>query len=154
MSTVTQDAAARANDGPTLVDARAPRFGQAITASGLALGIALQQPLLVYAVAAALLTAVLTRWRYDPYGLLWRLLVGTVVGRGEREPAAPHRFAKLLGAVGTTLASALFLAGFPLPAYVVAGLIAVPAALGATTGLCIGCRMYRGVSFFRRLDVV
>lgn len=152
--TAARDPTAPEDGGVALVDPRAPRFGQAITAGGLALGVALREPVLVYAVAAVLLTAVLSRWKYDPYGLLWRRLVGTVVQAVEPEPAAPHRFAKLLGAVGTTLASALLVGGPPLAAYAVAGLVAVAAGLAATTGICIGCRMYRSVALFRRLDVV
>lgn len=136
------------------VDPRAPRFGQALTALGLGVGILLQLPVLIYAVAAVLLTAVLTRWRYDPYGILWRVLVAPTVEPNEPEPAAPHRFAKLMGAVGTGVASALLLLDVTIAGYVVAGVIAIPAGLGATTGFCLGCRMYKSVAFFRRLDVV
>lgn len=141
-------------DGVARVDPRAPRFGQTITASGLALGIVLGSAVPIYAVAAILLTAVLSRWRYDPYGVVWRHLVVPRIGRVEPEPAAPHRFAKLLGAVGTALASALLLVGLSVAGFAIAGLVAVAAGLAATTGICLGCRMYRGVSLFRRLDVV
>jgi hypothetical protein len=138
-----------------LVDPRAPRFGQALTASGLFLGILIDAPILVYLVTAVLLTAVVTRWRYDPYATLWRLMVLPAVSPAEEpEPAAPHRFAKLLGTVGTSLASLLLLAGIPLAGYALAGAVAVAAGLAAVTGLCIGCRLYRQVSFFRQHSIL
>lgn len=137
-----------------LVDPRAPRFGQTITATGLLAGIVLQLPAFVLAVAVLLVVPVLSGWRIDPYGLLWRRLVGPALEPEEPEPAAPHRFARLLGAVGTTLASVLILADVPLAGYAVAGAVALAAGLAAVTGICLGCRMYRGVSIFRRLDVV
>lgn len=149
------DEAERASPDVTQVDPRAPRFGQTLTASFLLLGIALREPLLVVLVAVALNTALLSGWRVDPWGLLWKHLALPVVGPPEeREPAAPHRFAKLLGAVGTAAATVLVVAGFPTAGYVIAGVVAAAAGLAAVTGICIGCRMYRQVSFFRRLDVL
>lgn len=139
---------------PPLVDPRAPRFGQAITASALVLGVVFQAPAFVYAVAAILVVSVVSRWRLDLYAVLWRRVVLPAVEPATPEPAAPHRFAKLMGATGTALASALLVAGVPLAGYAIAGLVAMAAGLAATTGICLGCRMYRSVSFFHRFDVV
>lgn len=146
----------------TLVDPRAPRFGQAITATGLVLGIALREPLFVVAVAVVLAVSFLSGWRLDLYGFLWRNAVLPVVGPpAEREPAAPHRFAKLMGAGFTVLASAALLGAslvdeptLALAGYAVAGLVAALAGLAAATDICLGCKMYQQVSFFRRLGVV
>lgn len=156
MATETGSASTGAEpSGIDQVDPRAPRFGQTLTATGLLAAIALDRPAFLFAVAAVLVTAVVSRWRLDLWALLWRHVALPVVGRPtEREPAAPHRFAKLIGATGTALASAFVLAGFPLAAYVVAGGVAAAAALAATTGICLGCRMYRQVAFARRLNVV
>lgn len=137
-----------------VVDPRAPRFGQAITATGLLAGIAFDRPGLIFLVTAILVVAVASGWRFDPYALLWRRLAGTVIEPETPEAAAPHRFAKLLGAAGTTLASALILGGAPVAGYGVAGAVAFAAGLAATTGICLGCRMYRSVSLFRRLNFV
>lgn len=137
-----------------LVDPRAPRFGQAITTTLLLVGIAFGQPPAIYAVAIVLGAAVVSGWRLDLYAVLWRAL-GPVAGApAEREPAAPHRFARLLGAVGTALASALLLAGFAVAGYAVAAAVAAAAGLAATTGLCLGCRLYREVGAARRLGVL
>jgi hypothetical protein len=141
--------------GVALVDPRAPRFGQALTALFLLAGIGLVEPRLVVAVAVVLVTAVGTGYRVDLWGALWRHAAARAVGRtAEREPAAPHRFAKLLGAVMTALASGLLLAGVPVAGYAIAGVVALLAGLAAATGVCLSCRMYRGVALFRRLGVV
>lgn len=153
----------------SLVDPRAPRFGQALTATGLTVAIALREPLLVVAVAAVLCTAVASGWRLNLYGVLWRHLAVPVVGAtDDPEPAAPHRFATLMGAGFTGLATVAFAAdavlapaavaaGLSAPAlagYALAGVVAALAGLAAITDICVGCRMYQQVSFFRRLGVV
>lgn len=146
----------------TRVDPQAPRFGQVITASALVVGIALGEPLFVLAVAVILGTAVLSGWRLDLYATLWRRVMVRIVGPPtEREPAAPHRFAKLLGASFTTIATVLLYAApvvdvpaLSLAGYAVAGLVALLAAVAGIGDYCIGCKMYRQVGFFRRLDVV
>ncbi|WP_290817594.1 DUF4395 domain-containing protein [Halovivax sp.] len=138
-----------------LVDPRAPRFGQAITATLLLAGAAAGAPALVYAVAAILGLAALTRWRLDLYAVTWRRLAIPIVGAPpEREPATPHRFAKLLGAGGSLIASLLLVLGLFLPGFAIAAFVGLLAALGATTGFCLGCQMYRQVSVLRRRGVL
>jgi hypothetical protein len=156
MATATSTARSSRSEGEhTLVDPRAPRFGQAITASGLLLGVVLQTPAFVFAIALILNTAVWSRWKYHPYTLVWRRAVApTLDAPDDPEPAAPHRFATLIGAAGTALASIAIIAGYPLAGYAVAGAVAAAAGLGAVTGFCLGCHMYRSVSVFRRLSVV
>lgn len=140
---------------PRRVDPRAPRFGQAITATLLAVGVVLSEPLLVYLVAGILVLAVVSQWRIDLYALLWRHGASRLVERPtDMEAAAPHRFAKLLGATGTTVAAGLLAAGAPVAGFAIAGIVAVLAGLAATTGLCLGCKMYRQVSFLRRHELV
>ncbi len=149
------DTAAETTTETPVVDPRAPRFGQGLTALGLGLGIVFDLEVLVYAVTLVLLLAVVSGWRLDFYALLWRTVVRPALGRGvEPEPAAPHRFARLLGAVGTSLASVCLIVGFTSPGYVIAGAIAGLAALAAITGLCVGCRLYRQVQFVQRLGIV
>lgn len=158
MSLTTSDtAAARTTDEPSViyVDPRAPRFGQTLTTVFLLAGIVLAEPLLIGFVAVVLATAVVSRWRVDLWAFLWRRAMIPLVGKpAEREPAAPHRFAKLLGATGTTLAVGAFVVGVPLVGYGIAGLVAVAAGLAAVTNICLGCRLYRQVSFVRRAGLV
>ncbi len=111
--------------------------------------------MLVYAVAAILGLAVVSRWRLDPYRLCWEHVVIPVLGRpDDPEPAAPHRFSKLLGAVGAGTASVLIGVGIPTAGYALAALVALLAGLAATTGFCLGCRMYRQASFLRSRGVL
>lgn len=143
--------------GTPAVDPRAPRFGQAVTATLAGVGVVLAEPLLVASVAVLLGTAVLSRWRVDVVAVVWRRLVVPLVGASaEREPATPHRFAKVVGAALTVVATPLVLIGGPLATvgYVLAAVVVVLAGLGATTGFCLGCRMYEEVALVRRLGVV
>lgn len=77
---------------------------------------------------------------------------------GERELAAPHRFAKLLGATFTAVTRGFLLVGSAAGAEIVATLgfvvvatVAVLATIGAGLNICVGCRMYEQVAFFRWL---
>lgn len=139
------------------VDPRAPRFGQGITATIALTGVALQEPLFAYAVTVLLVVPVLTRWRIDPYGLLWKHGIRRLLEPpAETESPIPHRFARVIGAVMTTMASAGLLAGaatdtslLALAGYGALAVVGLLAALSAVTGFCLGCRMYQQVSLFR-----
>lgn len=152
----TEDGASSSTMGDgAVVDPRAPRFGQAITAIVLAVGVLTQRPEFVYAVAVVLGVAVLSRWRFDLYAFLWQTGGARVFsGSSRREAAAPHRFAKLLGAVFTTVASLLFVGGFDLVGYAVAVAVVGLATLSAGFGYCVGCRLYREVSYAQSLGWV
>lgn len=140
---------------PMMVDPRAPRFGQAVTATLLAIGIVTQHPGFVYAVTAILGVAAVSGWRVDLYSFIWQELLRPVVGTPtSTDAAAPHRFAKLVGAVFTLVASLLLVSGFATAGYVVAGIVMVLAGIAAAFDLCVGCRLYREVAFFQRLGWV
>ncbi len=151
-----------AADGVTLMDPRAARFGQTITMLVLVLGLALQEPLFIVAIAVILNAAVLSKWRLDLYEFIWKKAVIPLIGKPNKtEPAAPHRFAKLMGATMSAVASILLVAGpmaslpvFELIGYGVTFLLAGAAAIGGVGNYCIGCKIYRQVAFFRRLGVV
>lgn len=138
-----------------MVDPRAPRFGQTLTTLGFGSAIVLDVPILVYAVAIVMAAAVVSGWRVDLYAFMWRHLLIPIVGKpSEREAAAPHRFARVMGAIFGAVGSALLLAGFTLAGYAAVGIVVVLASIAATTGLCVGCKMYRQVQFFQRLGIV
>jgi len=141
-----------------MVDPRAPRFGQAITALGLAVGILLQQPLFIYAITGILAVSVLSRWRLDLYALVWRRVMLRIVGAPTvREHAAPHRFAKLLGALFTAIASVSLLVGgatgiaiVAIGGYAVASTVVVLAVAASAFDYCVGCKLYPQLSFVRQ----
>lgn len=158
----TAEATSQSQSGVSMVDPRAPRFGQTVTMTVLLVAIALQAPVFVLAVAVVLNVAVLSSWRANLYGLVWRRLLIPVVGRPhETEPAAPHRFASLMGA-GMSLVATALLFGAPaldvpalaLAGYAVALVHAGMAAIGGVGDYCIGCKMYRKVAYVRRLGLV
>ncbi len=144
------------------IDPRAPRFGQGITATVALAGVVLQEPALVYAITLLLVVPVVTRWRVDPYGMLWKHGMRRLLDPPEEpESPIPHRFARVVGAVMTSLATALLLAGggvgisaIVLAGFAFAAVVGLLAALGAVTGFCLGCRMYRQVSLFRELRIL
>lgn len=141
----------------SLVDPRAPRFGQAATATLAAVAVVLGDPLPVAVLALVLGGAVVSRWRVDAWAALWRHVVAPLVDPPtEREPAAPHRFAKLVGAAFAAVATPLVLVGGPLAVvgYALVATVVVLAALGAATGFCLGCRLYEQVGVFRRAGVL
>lgn len=144
------------------VDPRGPRFGQATTAVLALTGAVVQMSVAVYALLALLAVPVLSRWRIDPYRFLWRRVALRVVGPPEQvESAIPHRFARLIGAVLATLAAGLLLVGsvtgvgvLAVGGYAVAAVVGSVAVLSATTGICVGCRMYRQLGLFRDLGLL
>lgn len=154
---VTRNRSASVDDqgrSADMVDPRAPRFGQAITASGLFAGVILDVPALIYAVALVLFVSAASRWQLDLYGVVFKRLVKPRLAPADPESAVPHRFAKLIGVVGTAIATGFLVFGFAFAGYTVAVIVALAAGLAATTGYCIGCRMYRQVSLFQRLSLV
>jgi hypothetical protein len=134
------------------VDPRAPRFGQGVTSVFTVAALALQEPALVFAIALILGVPVLSGWRIDPYRVLWQQGVRSVIGPPpELEAAAPHRFARLMGAIVTGAGSVAILGGAPLVGFGLVAVVAVLALLGATTGFCLGCRLYGQVRLVQRL---
>lgn len=164
MTSATPTGSSESGSGSTLthIDPRAPRLGQTVTMSVLVTGIILQEPLLILSIAIVLNVALLTGWRINLYGLFWRYIVIPVLGKPDRpEPASPHRFAQLMGASMSGVAVVLLFGGgwtgivqLVFLGYAVAVVHAGAAGLGGLGGICIGCRMYKQVAFFRRWGVV
>jgi len=129
----------------TMVDVNVPRFNQALVTVLTALAFLLDAPWLV-AITAAILAvsyvggaglAVFTqlyvralRPRLDPDG------------PSELEPAAPPRFAQLLGALFLTAASVAFSVGLTAAGWGLTLVVTALAALAATTRICVGCLLY------------
>lgn len=139
-----------------MVDPRAPRFGQAVTTALAFGGVVFQEPAVIYVLTTLLVVAVASRWRVDPYRFLWRQVRRFVGPPSETESALPHRFARVVGAIFTTVASTcLLVAGstgiglFALAGYGIVLIVGFLAALGAFANFCLGCRMYRQLSLFK-----
>lgn len=150
------------SSGVTMMDPRAARFGQTVTMTVLLVAIGFQEPLLILAIAVVLNAAVFSGWRLNLYGTVWRRVMIPLVGNPEEtEAAAPHRFAKLMGASMSGVATILLFGGpaigiseIAILGYGVALMHAGAAAAGGVADYCIGCRMYRQVGYFRRLGIL
>ena len=125
------------------VDVNVPRFNQAMVAGLIAVAFVVQWWPLVALVTVVL---ALTRFAGPDWGLFTQLYRRAVRprlrGSVETEPAAPPRFAQLLGTVFLSGATGAFVAGWAVVGWVIALAVFVLAALAATTRLCVGCIIY------------
>ncbi|WP_137723325.1 DUF4395 domain-containing protein [Prescottella subtropica] len=141
---------------PQQVDVRGPRFAAWVTTavlvavlivstvSPLAAGILLAAQAVVFAIGA------LAGPRRSPYGRLFAALVAPRLGPvTEREPAAPLRFAQLVGLVFAVVGTAGFLTGAGLVGAVATGFALFAALLNAAFGVCLGCQIYPLVARLR-----
>jgi hypothetical protein len=105
--------------------------------------IALDQPWLLPVIAFGFWARVLTGPRLSPLGLLVTRIVVPALNRPPKHvPGPPKRFAQGVGAVFSTTALVLHVAGATGPSYIVLGLLAGAAALEAVVGLCLGCKVF------------
>jgi hypothetical protein len=126
------------------IDPRGHRFGAALSLVILGLGFAAQVPLVVPAVAIALGVSALFGTRYSILGRPWPM-VRPLLRLGpptELESELPPRFAQLLGALGLAFASLLLAGGAQGAGWLLAAGVAGLQLVLATTGYCLGCRLY------------
>jgi hypothetical protein len=135
------------------VDARAPRFNQAIIGiAALAAYVVGWWPLL--ALAALQLALTLTFGPRLCLGcLVYFKLVRPRLGSGPVKDARPVRFANLVGFVFLAAASIAHLAHFPRLGWALGMTVAALALLAAVSGLCVGCEMYRLLARLRGIGV-
>ena len=127
------------------VDVNVPRFNQAVVALLTAFGFVLAQPWLVVMTFAILAVS----WTAGPtVAPLTRLYVRVVRprlqpdGPTEFEPAAPPRFAQLIGAVFLGVASFALVAGWETLGWALTLVVTALATLAAATRICVGCILY------------
>ncbi|MCM6772983.1 DUF4395 domain-containing protein [Nocardia sp. CDC159] len=131
------------------VDVRGPRFAAWITTGVLVLVLiaaAFSRPLaavliglqtIVFAIGA------INGPRRSPYGLLYAKLVAPRVGPPtETEPAAPVRFAQLVGFVFAAISLLGFAFGSAVVGTIFAAFALFAAFLNAAFGICLGCKIY------------
>lgn len=126
------------------IDPRGHRFGAGLSVAFLISGFLAQVPLVVPAIGAALGVSALFGTRYSILGRPWPA-VRRALRLGppkELESEFPPRFAQLLGFAGLTVATALLVVGQTGAGWLVAGAVAALQVVLATTGYCLGCRLY------------
>ena len=125
------------------IDPRGPRFGALVTLVVFVVVLITGSVWLLAAqglVFAAGLTLGLPR---SPYGLLYRWLIRPRLGPpAELEPAAPPRFAQLVGLVFAVAGLIGYLTGATVLGVVATGFALVAAFVNAAVGLCLGCEAY------------
>ncbi len=127
------------------VDVNVPRFNQAIVALLTALGFVFGQQWLVVATFAILAVSWAAGPTIAPLTQLYTRVVRPRVqpdGPTEFEPAAPPRFAQLIGAVFLGGASFALVAGWETFGWALTLVVTALATLAAATRICIGCILY------------
>lgn len=126
-----------------VIDARAPRFNQATIGTLSAVAVLTGAWWLLALLALQLIVGLRFGRRYCLPCVLYFEVVQPRVGEGEIEDSRPPRFANIVGAVFLSSATISYAAGLTGLGQVLGGIVAVLALLAASTGLCVGCEIYR-----------
>jgi hypothetical protein len=130
-------------DDTAVIDARAPRFSQAVIGIGSLLAITTGPWWLVAVLSAQLAIGLVFGRRWCLPCVLYFEVVQRLFGEGPLEDSRPPRFANLVGAVVLGLATAAFLLGWETVGVVLGALVAALALLASATGFCTGCEAYK-----------
>ncbi|MDQ3646112.1 MAG: DUF4395 family protein [Actinomycetota bacterium] len=126
-----------------VIDSRAPRFNQVVVGVvTLAAAITGWWPL-VAIMAAQLIVGLLFGRRYCLPCVIYFEVIQPRFGEGSIEDSRPPRFANIVGAAFLGASTVAFLTGFASAGRVLAGIVSVLALFAATTGICVGCEIYR-----------
>ena len=125
------------------VDPRGQRFGAALSALILAISFGLGLPWIAILVGANLAVAALFGTRFFLPGRPWRVVRRVLrLGPAEPEHEYPPRFAQALGATFIGIGTVLFILGLTPAGWLLVGAVTGLQVLLATTGVCVGCRLY------------
>jgi hypothetical protein len=141
--------AAQVNFDPTVVDVRAPRFNQAVVAllAGLAVTTGFW-PLLTLVGLQLAVSARFGRQYCLPCVFYFRFIQPRLTP-GPLEDVRAPRFANIIGAVVLLSASVAYAIGLNAVGAVLGLMVAVLAGLATSTGLCVGCEIYRALAAVR-----
>lgn len=126
-----------------VIDARAPRFNQAVVGLGSLVAALTGFWPIVAVLALQLGIGLRFGRRYCLPCLVYFELVQARLGEGPIEDSRPPRFANQIGVTVLTASSLGYVIGLTLLGTALAGLVAALALLAASTGLCVGCELYR-----------
>ncbi len=125
------------------IDPRGQRFGAGVSAIVLGVAFLAGSPWLAVLVGLNLALSSALGTRLFLPGRAWPLIRRTLrLGPAEPEHEYPPRFAQALGAVFIGLAALAFLGDLTAVGWLLAGAVAGLQTLLATTGICVGCRLY------------
>ena len=126
-----------------MIDARAPRFNQAVVGAVALLGAIFGWPLAWAVLSVQLVIGLTIGRRFCLTCLAYFALVQPRFGEGPLEDARPPRLANMLGAAFLGAAAASWWLGGTAIATTLGVLVAVLALTAAATGFCAGCEVYR-----------
>jgi Domain of unknown function (DUF4395) len=132
-----------------VIDARAPRFNQATIAVVSAVALLTGWWWLLALLALQLIGGLTFGRRWCLPCVLYFEVVQPRLGEGTVEDARPPRFANKVGAAFLSAAALAYLVGLPAVGAVLGGIVGLLALLAATTGLCVGCELYKLLARFR-----
>ena len=135
--------AAHPYDDTSVIDARAPRFNQAVVGTVSVLAVTVGPWWLLALLGAQLAIGLTFGRRYCLPCVAYYELVQPRFGEGRLEDSRPPRFANLVGAVVLGAATLAFLLGAEGLGTALGALVAGLALLAAITGLCVGCEAYK-----------
>jgi Domain of unknown function (DUF4395) len=126
-----------------VIDERAPRFNQAVVGTVALLGAVLGWPLAWAIMGGQLFVGLTLGRRFCFPCLAYYELVQPRLGEGELEDSRPPRLANAIGTVFLGAAALAWWLGAPTVGTVLGSVVAALALLAASTGLCVGCELYR-----------
>jgi len=126
-----------------VIDERAPRFNQAVVGLVALAGVLTGWWLLFALVALQLTLGLALGRRWCLPCVFYFEVVQPRLGEGPLEDARPVRFANQVGATFLWSATLAGAAGLGTLSLALGGVVAVLALLAASTGLCVGCLLYR-----------
>lgn len=126
-----------------VIDARAPRFNQAVVGAAALAGVLLGWPLLWALMGAQLAIGLTLGRRFCLTCLAYFELIQPRCGEGELEDSRPPRLANEIGSVVLTAAALAWWLGSPAAGTVLGAVVAFLALLAAASGFCAGCELYR-----------
>ncbi|CAM3445381.1 DUF4395 domain-containing protein [Kibdelosporangium persicum] len=125
------------------VDPRGPRLAAWITTAVLAVALATQWWPLLAAQAVIFAIGAFAGLRYAPYSLIYKHFVAPRLRpTGEREDAAPLRFAQGVGFAFAAVGTVAFVLGASTLGIVATAFALAAAFLNAAFGFCLGCETY------------
>ena len=132
-----------------VIDSRAPRFNQLVVATGSLLAVLTGFWPIFALLGTQLAVSVLFGRKYCLPCVFYFEVVQPRFGEGELEDSRAPRFANIIGAVFLLSAAAFAALGFPLVGGVLGAIVAGLAGLAVSTGLCVGCEVYKIIAKLR-----
>ncbi len=126
-----------------VIDSRAPRFNQVVIGTLSVVAVVTGLWPILALLALQLAVGLTFGRRYCIPCVVYFELIQPRIGEGPIEDARPPRFANQVGLVVLGAASVAYASGLGLLGAVLGVLVAALALLAASTGLCVGCEIYK-----------